>query len=92
MADVASCAYDESEALAQGSWLGAVQDLVMRNHTWRADHGRVGVRGLCEDVGRCSWIPMRVLAAYRGRPHEIENGREVDNDVDAVTGFYGIGD
>src|ERR1700760_430180 len=62
----------------------------MRYHVRGADQGRVGVRGLRERVSRCGLVPMRILAAYRCRPHQIEHRCEVDHDVYAVTAFHRI--
>ncbi len=45
---------------------------------------------LLQNVSRCRLIPAYILAAQRGRPHQIEDRREVDDDVDGVTAIHRV--
>ena len=64
------------------SRLGAVQNFIVRDYIGRADKGRVSMRSLGDEIGRSCRVPSRTLPTCRGRPHEIEDRREVDDEVD----------
>ena len=83
-AAIATGAQGEGETRGAAQALRGVHRVIVRNDVGRADTGGEPMQGLGEDVRGGGGVPHALLAADRGGPHQIQHGREANQEIDGA--------